>query len=89
MRRDFCILQHVFFRAFADGAWLPEGSDPTDRRNGLLEVFQTLADKLRGEDRHPRHIAARLRQAGDEPARNRVGDRSEDDGDGLGRLLGG
>jgi hypothetical protein len=42
--RDFSFLQHVFFRAFADETWLPEGSDPTDPRNGLLEQFQTLAD---------------------------------------------
>src|SRR5712692_4375973 len=43
-RRDFCFLQHVLVRAFAEGTWLPEDSDPTDPRNGLLELFQTLAD---------------------------------------------
>jgi hypothetical protein len=42
--RDFCFLQHVLFRAFAEATWLPEDSDPTDPRNGLLELFQTLAD---------------------------------------------
>jgi hypothetical protein len=43
-RRDFCCLQHVLFCAFAESTWLPEESDPTDPRNGLLEPFQTLAD---------------------------------------------
>src|SRR5207249_7659869 len=43
-RRDFCCLQHVLFRGFSLATWLPEGSDPTDRRNGELELFQTLAD---------------------------------------------
>jgi hypothetical protein len=42
--RDFCFLQHVLFRAFAEDTWLPEDSDPADPRNGLLEQFQTLAD---------------------------------------------
>jgi hypothetical protein len=42
--RDFCFLQDVLFRAFEDGTWLPEDGDSTDRRNGLLEQFQTLAD---------------------------------------------
>jgi hypothetical protein len=44
--RDFCSLQHVPFRAFAEATWLPEDSDPTDPdpRNGLFELFQTLAD---------------------------------------------
>jgi hypothetical protein len=66
---------------------MPEGSDPTDLRNGLREVFQTLADKLRGEDGQSRDIAARLRQAGDEPARHRIGNKSEENGEGPGRLL--
>jgi hypothetical protein len=30
--------------AFAEATWLPEDSDPTDRRNSLLDQFQTLAD---------------------------------------------
>src|SRR5882724_3069052 len=34
-------------------------------------------------------MAARLRKAGDEPARNRIGSSGEDNGDGPGRLLGG
>src|SRR5258705_4882246 len=42
--RHFCFLQDVLFRAFAVVTWLPEDSDPTDPRNGLLEQFQTLAD---------------------------------------------
>ena len=88
-RRDFCRLQHVLFRAFGDATWLPEDSDPTDPRNGLLEQLQTLADELRSEDGQPRDIAARPRKAGDEPVRNRIGDSSEDNGDGPGRLLGG
>src|SRR6266849_5835919 len=68
---------------------MPEGGDPTDPRNGLRELFQTLADELRGEEGQPRDIAARPRKAGDEPARNRIGNSSEDNGDGPGRLLGG
>ena len=42
--RDFCFLQHVLFRSFAMATWMPEDSDVTDSRNGLLEQFQTLAD---------------------------------------------
>jgi hypothetical protein len=42
--RVFCSLQHVLFRAFAEGTWLPQGSDPTDPRNGLREQFQNLTD---------------------------------------------
>ncbi len=87
--RDVCSLQHVLFRAFAEATWLPEDSDPTDPRNGLREQFQTLADELRGEVGQPRDIAARPRKAGDEPVRNRIDNRSEDNGDSLGRLLGG
>ena len=46
---------------------MPEDSDPTDPRNGLLEQFQTLGDELRAEAGQPRDIAARPRKAGDEP----------------------
>src|SRR5438477_6487725 len=67
---------------------MPEGSDPTDPRHCLLEQFQTLADEIRGEEGQPRDIAARPRQAGDEPAPNRIGGSSEDNGEGPGRLLG-
>jgi hypothetical protein len=42
--RDFCCLQHVLFRAFGDATRLPEDSDPTDPRDGLLELLQTLAN---------------------------------------------
>jgi hypothetical protein len=41
---DFCSLQHVLFRAFDDGTWLPEDRGPTHPWNGLRELFQTLAD---------------------------------------------
>src|SRR6266404_5040112 len=41
--RDFCSLQHVLVRAFAELTGRPEDSDPIDPRNGLLELFQTLA----------------------------------------------
>src|SRR5207245_7757365 len=84
-----CCLQQVLFRAFAEGTWLPKDSGPTDPRNGLLKLFQTLADQLRGEVGQPRDIAAWSRKAGDEPARNRIGNSSEDNGDSLGHLLGG
>ncbi len=89
-RRDVCSLQHVLLRAFVGGTWVPEVGDPTDPRNDLLEVFQTLADEVRGsEDGLPRDVAARPRKAGDEPARNRIASSSEDDGKSPGRLLGG
>src|SRR5713101_5939239 len=68
---------------------MPKDGDPTDLRNGLLEQFQTLADELRVEIGRPRDIAARPRKAGDEPVRNRIGSRSEDNRDSPGRLLGG
>src|SRR5713226_4618101 len=42
-----------------------------------------------GEVGQPRDIAAWPRKAGDEPAPNRIGNTSEDNGDGPGRLLGG
>src|SRR5262245_7422979 len=87
--RDFCSLQHVRFRASAEYTWQPEESDPTDPRNGLREQFQTLADEVYGEVGNPRGIATRPRKAGDEPAPNRIGSKSEDDGDGRGRLFGG
>jgi hypothetical protein len=73
----------------ADGTWLPEDSDQTDLRNGLLDLFQTLADELRTEVGQPREIAARARKAGDELVRDRIGSRSENNGEGLRRLLGG
>src|SRR5204863_4303467 len=84
---DICCLQHVVFRAFAIVTWMPEDGDPTDPWNGLREQFQTLADELPSEEGQPRDIAARPRKAGDKPAPNRVGNKSEDDGDGPGRLL--
>src|SRR5437867_5234147 len=87
--RDFCSRQHLLFRAFAEGTWQPEDSDLADPRNGLREQFQTLADELRGEVGQPRDIAVRPRKAGDEPAPNRIGSTSEDNGEGSGRLLGG
>src|SRR5262245_12269324 len=77
------------FPWFVGGTWLPEDSDPTDPRNGLRELFQTLADELQAEAGHPRDIAARPRKAGDEAARNQIGSNSEDNGDSVGRLLGG
>jgi hypothetical protein len=52
-------------------------------------VFQTLADELWEEKRQPRDVPARPHKAGDEPARYRIACAREDDGDGLGRLLGG
>jgi hypothetical protein len=68
---------------------LPEDSEPPNPGNGLLEQFQTLADKLLlGEHGHPRDIAARPRKTGDEATCNRIGS-SEDNGEGSGRLLSG
>ena len=66
-----------------------EDSDPTDPRNGLLKLFQAFADQLRGQEGQPGDIAARVRKAGDEPARNRISNGGEDNGDGTGRSLGG
>src|SRR5260370_38005991 len=42
--RDFCSLQHVHFRAFAETPWLPEDSD--DRRSEHTD------DKTRDETEH-------------------------------------
>ena len=88
-RRDFCFLQDFLCRAFAEATWLPEDSDPTDPRNGLLEQFQALANQLWGEGGLARDIAARPRKAGDESVRNRIDSRREDNGDSRGRLPGG
>src|SRR6266545_6002325 len=71
----------------AEGTWLPEDGDPIEPRNGLLEQFQTLADELRGEVGQPRDIATRPREAGDEPAPNRIAS-NKDNGDSRSRLLG-
>jgi hypothetical protein len=46
---------------------MPEDSNPTNPGNGLPEQFQALANQLRGEDGHPREIAAWMLKAGDEP----------------------
>src|SRR5437764_6645463 len=86
--RGFCLPEHDLVRAFAEGTWEQEDSDPTDPRNGLREQFQTLADELRGEAGQPRDIAVRPREAGDEPALNWIANSSEDNGDSASRLLG-
>jgi hypothetical protein len=86
--RDVCSRQHGLVRAFAECTWQPEDSDPIDPRDGLLEQFQTLADELRAEAGQARDIAARPRKVGDEPARNRITNTSEDNGDSPGRLHG-
>src|SRR6185295_5631688 len=83
---DFCWLQHVC--ASAEGTWLPEDSDQADLRNGLLELFQTLADELRSDVGQPREIAAGVRQAGDEPVCDRIGGRAEDNREDPRRFLG-
>jgi hypothetical protein len=63
--------------------------NPTNPRNGLREIFQALADEVRIEIRQPRDIATRSRKASDQPGRNRIGNRAEDDRNNRGRLLGG
>src|SRR5262245_51437450 len=68
---------------------MPEDSDPTDPRHGLLELFQTLADQLPVDLAQSLDIVARSRKAADEPARHRIGNTSEDNRDGPGRLLSG
>ena len=73
---------------FAEAAPVPEDGNPTGPRNGLLEEFETLADELGGEGGQPRDVAARPREALDEPAPDGIGSRS-DDGNIPGRLLGG
>jgi hypothetical protein len=45
--------------------------------------------EFRRQSGRPRDIATRPRNAGDEPVRNRVTSRGENNGDSLGRLLGG
>jgi hypothetical protein len=41
--RSFCFFPQISLCAFAEEAGLPENSDPTEPRNGLLEQFQALA----------------------------------------------
>ena len=86
--RDFCCRQHVFVRAFAERTWQPEDSDPIDSRNSPLEQFQALADQLGSKARQPSDIAARPREARDEPALDGIANTSEDDGDRFGGLHG-
>lgn len=74
---------------FAEGAWLPEDRDPTGCRDGLREILQALADEVCVEVGQPRDIATRPREAGNQPGRNRIGDRREDDGNDRCRLPGG
>src|SRR4029453_12911338 len=61
-----------------------------DSRNRLLEQLQPLADQLRSESGHTRDVLLRFRQAGHEPARDRIDMNRHDDGDrrrgALGRL---
>jgi len=58
-RRNFCFLQHVLLRPFAEGTWLPQDSDPTDSWHGLCEQFQPLADQIRADDGQPGDITGR------------------------------
>jgi len=65
---------HVCF----EGSWLPENSDPTDRRHGVREQFDALADQLRSDD-WPR-------EASDELSPHWIANTSRDDRDSPGRL---
>jgi len=82
-------LEESFLVAVRDRIRLQEKGDPIDPRNGLLEQFQPLADEFRGDEGEPCDIAARPRQATDEPVRYRIANSTEDNRDGLGRLAGG
>ena len=85
---DIRLCENVLLRLLVIVA-MPESSDPVEPRHSLFEQFDLLADELGTKRGQPRDIAARLRQASDEAARNRIGRTSEDDGNEAGRLLGG
>jgi hypothetical protein len=53
----------------------------------LREQFQAFAAQFRGADTHTGEVAAGPCQAGDEPARHRIGHDRHDNRDGVGRLL--
>ena len=64
-------------------------SDETDPRHGLLEQFHQLADQLRSDGGQPRDIAARPRQARDEPLGYGIAGSTENNGEGRRRSFGG
>lgn len=81
-----CFCQSVLFDAFT---WIVKDSDATDPRKRLLELFQSLADQVEADAGHSRDVSARAREAGDEPALDRISHSYKDDGDGPSCLLGG
>src|SRR3954451_4122733 len=69
-------------------ARVPQHRDPAQRRDGFLEQLQTFGRKIAGDVRGSGDIAARSRQARDEPGRNRIADAKGRDGGKTGRMRG-
>ena len=74
---------------FMEPARIPEHGDARDIRSDLLKKLQALAGKLgAGTMGDPGHIAAGMREAGDEPVLDRVGTPGHNDRDCGGCVLG-
>ena len=70
--------------------WMPQHRNAGELGNGFLEQLQSFAGQHRPNGGEPRDVAPRLRQAVNQPKRNRIGHcRQKNDGDGLGGVLGG
>jgi len=66
---------------------MPEGRDPRNLGEGLLEQLQALRDQLGAEVRQPGDVPTRPRETGHEPVSDRIANDRHDDGDRGGRLL--
>src|SRR6516165_3439880 len=64
-------------------SWLLEDCNPSGFGYDLLQYFQPLHRQFRGQQGEPRRVAARARQTCDQAGAQRVGRRSDDDGDAL------
>ena len=69
--------------------WVPEDGDAGELGNRFLEQLQLLANQLRRDPPGSCDISTRPREARDEPVLDRIGDRRDDDRNGLRRISGG
>jgi hypothetical protein len=68
---------------------MPQGRHTGESRNDLSQQLWTLGDQLWAKKGRPRNIAARSCKAGDQLVGDRIGHGYRDNGDCVGRLLGG
>src|SRR5215471_4851040 len=76
--RKICPFPHVQSKSLGPRGiclqlWIYDHPDTGNLRNGILEKLQALTAKFGGYDLdQPCDVAARMRQAGDEPFANRI-----------------